>query len=87
VSIVTVEGIQDDSGAWAWSPRVKVTLQELAEGGRIFIVRHAQSAANAGGRTADSATIPITDTGNRQAQRVADLVPSRRARALQRARR
>lgn len=47
------------------------------EHGRIFIVRHAQSVANAGGRTAETATIPITDTGIRQAQYVADLVSER----------
>lgn len=41
---------------------------------RIIIVRHAQSAANAGGRTVDPASIPITATGVLQAQRVADLV-------------
>ena len=41
---------------------------------RILIVRHAQSAANAGGRTSDPAAIPITDTGVRQAQCVARLV-------------
>jgi broad specificity phosphatase PhoE len=52
---------------------------ESAEGGRIFIVRHAQSAANAGGRTADPAAIPITGTGTRQAQCVADLVSERPA--------
>jgi broad specificity phosphatase PhoE len=52
---------------------------EIAEGGRIFIVRHAQSAANAGGRTADPAAIPITDTGTRQARWVADLVSGRPA--------
>ena len=45
--------------------------------GRILIVRHAQSAANAGGRTADQATIPITDTGRRQAQCLADFVSER----------
>jgi probable phosphoglycerate mutase len=47
------------------------------ERGRIFIVRHAQSAANAGGRTADTATVPITDIGIRQAQCVADLLSER----------
>jgi len=50
---------------------------ENCERGRIFIVRHAQSAANAGGRTADTATIPITDTGVSQAQCLADLVSDR----------
>src|ERR1700683_2871508 len=50
---------------------------ESCERGRIFIVRHAQRAANAGGRTSDPAAIPITDTGIRQAQCVADLVAER----------
>src|ERR1700678_374788 len=40
-------------------------------------IRHAQSAANAGGRTAHTATAPITDIGIRQAQCVADLVSER----------
>jgi hypothetical protein len=48
-----------------------------AEEGQIFIVRHAQSAANAGGRSTDSAIIPITSTGAYQAQSVADLVSDR----------
>jgi len=43
----------------------------------IFIVRHAQSAANAGCVTADQGTIPITALGERQAQCVAELVPER----------
>ena len=51
--------------------------QENCERGRIFIVRHAQSTANAGERTADTAAIPITDTGVRQAQCVADLLSER----------
>ena len=46
----------------------------IEEDGRIFIVRHAESAANAGGRTGDPATIPITETGVRQAERVANLI-------------
>jgi broad specificity phosphatase PhoE len=46
---------------------------------RIFIVRHGQSAANAGGRTVETATTPITDIGIRQAQCVADLVSERPA--------
>ena len=50
---------------------------ENCKRGRIFFVRHAQSAANAGGRTADTATVPITDTGICQAQCVADLVSER----------
>jgi probable phosphoglycerate mutase len=50
---------------------------ERFEEGRILIVRHAQSVANAGGRTAEPATIPITDIGARQAQYVADLVTER----------
>jgi broad specificity phosphatase PhoE len=44
---------------------------------RIFIVRHAQSVANAGGITVETATTPITDIGIRQAQCVADLVSER----------
>ncbi len=51
--------------------------QENCERGRIFIVRHARSAANAGERTPDTAAIPITDTGVRQAQCVADLLSER----------
>lgn len=47
------------------------------EDGRIFIVRHAESAANAGGRTGEPATIPITETGVRQAERVANLISTR----------
>jgi len=50
---------------------------ERAEEGPIFIVRHAQSAANAGGRTTDPAAIPITDTGAAQAQCVGDLFSNR----------
>jgi broad specificity phosphatase PhoE len=49
------------------------------EDGRILIVRHAESAANAGGRTGDPATIPITETGARQAQRVANFISARPA--------
>ncbi len=45
----------------------------------VFTVRHAQSAANAGGRTVETATTPITDIGIRQAQCVADLVTERPA--------
>lgn len=44
---------------------------------RIVIVRHAQSIANAGGRTVETATTPITDIGIRQAQCVAELVSER----------
>src|ERR1700722_19434623 len=50
---------------------------ENCKRGRIFIVRHAQSTANAGERTADTATVPITDTGICQAQCVADLLSER----------
>jgi broad specificity phosphatase PhoE len=49
------------------------------EDGRVFIVRHAESAANAGGRTGDPATIPITETGVRQAERAANLISTRPA--------
>lgn len=51
----------------------------IEEDGRIFVVRHAESAANAGGRTGDPATIPITETGARQAQQVANLIAARPA--------
>jgi broad specificity phosphatase PhoE len=47
----------------------------IEEDGRIFIVRHAESAANGGDRTGDSATIPITETGAREAQQVANVIP------------
>lgn len=43
------------------------------QNGRVLIVRHAQSSANAGGRTSDPATIPITELGRSQAECVADL--------------
>jgi broad specificity phosphatase PhoE len=43
--------------------------------GSVLIVRHAQSAANVGGRTVDPATIPITELGRSQAQCVRNLVP------------
>jgi broad specificity phosphatase PhoE len=51
----------------------------IEEDGRIFIVRHAESAANASGRTGDPATIPITETGARQAQQIANVIPARPA--------
>ena len=51
----------------------------IEEDCRIFIVRHAESAANAGGRTADPATIPITEIGARQAQQVANIISARPA--------
>ena len=53
------------------------SASEKREFGRIFIVRHAQSDANAGGRTTGPATVQITETGIRQAQYVADLVSER----------
>jgi broad specificity phosphatase PhoE len=40
---------------------------QSVEESQIFIVRHAQSAANAGGRSTDPAIIPITDTSAYQA--------------------
>jgi broad specificity phosphatase PhoE len=49
------------------------------EDGQIFIIRHAESASNAGGRTGDPATIPITETGMRQAERAANLISVRPA--------
>ena len=45
--------------------------------GLIFVVRHAQSAAKAGQRTTDQATIPITALGVCQAQCVAGVIPVR----------
>jgi broad specificity phosphatase PhoE len=69
-SILTVQGIAISEG-----PFSAATAQE----GRILVVWHAQSAANAGGRTADPASIPITDAGMRQSQCVADLVSERPA--------
>jgi broad specificity phosphatase PhoE len=41
------------------------------EPGTIWIVRHAQSAANAGGRTSDPAEALLTESGTRQAEFVA----------------
>ncbi|MGH3426332.1 MAG: histidine phosphatase family protein [Terriglobales bacterium] len=38
---------------------------------RVWLVRHGQSAANAGGATSDPATIPLTDVGHGQARKVA----------------
>ncbi len=49
------------------------------EDSRIFIVRHAESAANAGGRTGDPASIPITEPGVRQAERAANLISAKPA--------
>ncbi len=43
----------------------------------VVIVRHAQSAANAGGRTGDPAAIGITETGVLQARFVAGLIPQK----------
>ena len=54
-------------------------LGGVEEDGRIFIVRHAESAANAGGRTGDPATIPITEIGARQAECAASLISTRPA--------
>jgi broad specificity phosphatase PhoE len=51
------------------------TLACDAPPGNVLIVRHAQSAANAGGRTSDPAAIPITGLGRSQAQCVRNLVP------------
>ena len=45
----------------------------------FILVRHAQSAANAGERTGDRVTIPITGLGRLQAQVVADFLPIRPA--------
>jgi probable phosphoglycerate mutase len=48
-----------------------------AQRSRIFIVRHAQSAANAGESTVDPATIPITGRGARQARYLAEFISER----------
>jgi probable phosphoglycerate mutase len=51
-------------------------MSDLARA-RRFIIRHAQSAANAGKRTTDPATVPITEMGIRQARYSAGLIPER----------
>lgn len=43
---------------------------------RVRLIRHAQSAANAGLITTDPESIPLTDTGRRQAQALADSLIS-----------
>lgn len=48
-----------------------------AQAARIMIVRHAESLANAGGTTSDSASIPITANGQHQAERLANLIMER----------
>jgi len=45
--------------------------------GRILVVRHGESAANAGARTNDPALIPLTEVGARQARIVADMISER----------
>ncbi len=40
----------------------------------IWFIRHAESASNAGFKTSDSATIPITKLGQKQAEEVAKLI-------------
>jgi 2,3-bisphosphoglycerate-dependent phosphoglycerate mutase len=42
---------------------------------RIILVRHGQSVANAGGRTSDHDTNPLTELGRRQAQDLVGRVP------------
>ena len=41
----------------------------------IYLVRHGQSLANAGGVTMEHAAIPLTELGHRQAQALAALLP------------
>lgn len=48
-------------------------------GAGIFVVRHAQSEGNGGGRTDNAAVTPITEMGARQAECVADLIAERPA--------
>ena len=38
----------------------------------VWFIRHAESASNAGSKTSDSATIPITDLGQKQAEELAN---------------
>ncbi len=47
------------------------------EAGRILVVRHGESAANAGARTDDPALIPLTELGASQARFVADMISAR----------
>jgi 2,3-bisphosphoglycerate-dependent phosphoglycerate mutase len=42
----------------------------------IYLVRHGESQANAGYRTTDPAQIPLTERGQRQAERVVPLLPA-----------
>jgi 2,3-bisphosphoglycerate-dependent phosphoglycerate mutase len=42
---------------------------------RVFLVRHGQSVANAGGRTADHNTNPLTDLGRTQSANFAEHLP------------
>jgi probable phosphoglycerate mutase len=44
---------------------------------RVFLVRHGQSVANAGGRTADHDTNPLTDLGRTQSANFAEHIPCR----------
>jgi probable phosphoglycerate mutase len=44
---------------------------------RVLLVRHGQSVANAGGKTSDHDTNPLTDLGRTQAKDFADRLPCR----------
>jgi probable phosphoglycerate mutase len=41
---------------------------------KVWLIRHAQSEANAGGASADPAGIPLTELGRRQAERIAEAL-------------
>jgi len=42
---------------------------------RIYLVRHGQSQANAGGMTLENALVPLTPLGELQARAIAPLLP------------
>jgi len=46
---------------------------------RVFLVRHGQSQANAGGMTLANPVVPLTELGERQARALAPLLPQRAA--------
>ncbi|MDV2441254.1 histidine phosphatase family protein [Acinetobacter gerneri] len=41
----------------------------------IYLIRHAQSLGNVNGRTESHASIPLTDLGHQQAQKLTELLP------------
>jgi alpha-ribazole phosphatase len=42
----------------------------------LFLIRHGQSQANAGGVTLENSVVPLTDLGHRQARTLATLLPA-----------